>query len=304
MGARAIALAALWLTACGPKDVATGRSGFRVFGTQLEQGGWVIHHHDDRGDTLWGCPPLADAERCAQILFDAWRPGASVDILSLDPADQSSWVRLRVAGDMDRVFYCVDPTGDPSCRLMELELYPPAGKLERVWPGLHGVDAEGAVLPEDDPRRWYRQPGTDALVLQAGSERLGPSNLYSCQAPQGEQPACTLAVPNWLVFDRQGLGFRKLENVEQKLPTGELFIEPGARIALVSDGSVADRAGLQEGDVIVRIGAFEVRDAGHAQALLAQYPSGHPIELGLKVEGSPGAERILTLTPERKPTAD
>ncbi len=53
------------------------------------------------------------------------------------------------------------------------------------------------------------------------------------------------------------------------------------RIADIEDDTVADDAKLRVGDVIVKVGEFEVNRKGHLVQLLSQYPAGYRIELTL-----------------------
>lgn len=81
---------------------------------------------------------------------------------------------------------------------------------------------------------------------------------------------------------RLGVG---LEN-----PEGE---QRGAKVRSVEEGSAAEKAGLEEGDVIVRFDGEAVRSASHLARLVGETPAGRtvPIEVSRG-----GATRTLTAT--------
>jgi len=66
---------------------------------------------------------------------------------------------------------------------------------------------------------------------------------------------------------------------------GAWITSPEGGSAIVS-GSPADRAGLREGDIIVKVGGEEVGLTGSLSALLAEYPVGRTVELEVLRDGN------------------
>jgi len=58
-----------------------------------------------------------------------------------------------------------------------------------------------------------------------------------------------------------------------------------ARVDKVADGSAAQKAGLRPGDVVRRIGQWDVRDSGHLTALVGRFPAGADVELAVSRDG-------------------
>ncbi len=116
----------------------------------------------------------------------------------------------------------------------------------------------------------------------------------------------------------QGIGFaipieRALRVARELVRSGELAAswwgfeagaaegKPGARVDSVEDGSPAAKAGIQRGDLIVRVDRSPVRDPDELRFLLHDVPLGTRVALGVQ-RGSASLELSLTpgpLTPER-----
>jgi putative serine protease PepD len=75
----------------------------------------------------------------------------------------------------------------------------------------------------------------------------------------------------------------------------------GARIERVVPGTPADRAGLQDGDVVVRAGSETVGDGADLRAAVNGHTPGERLELRVKRAGS---ERTVTVTLGERPVSD
>lgn len=245
--------------------------GFEVFSASVTGAGWVIHHHETQGDSLWACPEVASAESCRQVLFDAWRTGATLRFLHVDQDALAGWLLLGVPGDGDVLYACYNPVGSPRCEPVTLEARPPGAILARVWPAPPAGDVRGDVHPAVEASSRGR------LWIEAGPRGMGPVNFYACVGLLGT-PQCALAVPNWLVFDREPWGLKRTEDLA----------EGGVRVLRVEPGSPAASA-LKEGAVVRQVAGFSVRDTRHLQAILSQVPAESPVRLTL----DDGAEVVL-----------
>ena len=88
------------------------------------------------------------------------------------------------------------------------------------------------------------------------------------------------------------------------LARGENLPKAGAVVTSVEEGSPAAKAGLKEGDAIVRLDSSPVRDADELRFLLRDVPPGTPIGLGLVRNRAPLELKIASqpLTPEQAQT--
>lgn len=266
------------------------KPGFDVYAVDEAGGGWVVHRLPGRGDTLWGCADVArETDACVQVFFEAWRTGTMFEVLHVSADSQAMWLRLRAPGWGDTLLACYEPETRPQCFPVSLDLWPTRGQLARVWPPYAEADEGGR--PEGDPRRKIEAPERSDMWIEAGGAVPGPVNLYACVGLADRKPRCRVGLPNLLRIERQGLGFRRLEDVRpQRGAPSE-----GARVARIQEGSAAWDAGLREDDVIVGVGPFPATDARTVQELSGQFPAGTPFELQL-ADG-----RTLTLTPRPSP---
>lgn len=255
--------------------------GFDVFTDDPSGGGWVIHHHPGRGDSLWGCPSLAQARDCRQVLFDDWRTGAELSFMHVSQEDDRGWLRLRVPGGGDTLLACADPGTQPSCAAVPLELLPEGSYLRRTWPRYDGhATCDG---PESRDPRCVIEPAERAVMwLEGGPRSPGPLNLYACQGLAEGEPRCRLNVPNWLAETRDDLGLRKLEDRVVRDRDGQVVDQPGVRVGRLDAEGAAYAAGLREGDVVVRVGSFDTTLARHLRQLLLQYPARSVVQLHLE----------------------
>lgn len=250
--------------------------GFDVYSPDGQGGGWVVHRLPGRGDTLWGCADVGrETDACVQVFFEAWRTGTVLDVLHVSDDSQAMWLRLRAPGWGDTLLACYEPESRPRCTPVSLDLWPARAQLSRVWP--HYAEPSDGGHPEGDPRRRIEPAAKAEMWIEAGGQVPGPVNLYACIGLGEQSPRCRVGLPNLLRIEREGLGFRRLEDVrpERGAPS------QGARVARLEEGSAAWDAGLREDDVIVGVGTFPATDARTVQELSGQYPAGTPFELSL-----------------------
>src|SRR5216683_5510008 len=158
-----------------------------------------------------------------------------------------------------------------------------------------------------DNRSYYDFVQTDASINPGNSG--GP--LINAD---GE----VIGVCSAVYANAQGIGFaipieRALRVARELVRSGELAAswwgfeagaaegKPGARVDSVEDGSPAAKAGIQRGDLIVRVDRSPVRDPDELRFLLHDVPLGTRVALGVQ-RGSASLELSLTpgpLTPER-----
>ncbi|MCB9665254.1 MAG: hypothetical protein H6732_14175 [Alphaproteobacteria bacterium] len=261
------------------------KKGFDVFSVDGKGGGWVLHHAPGRGDSLWGCGDIGKVESCTQIYFDAWRSASTIKVLHISKDSQKAWVVVTAAGMSDTLHACSDPEGSPTCAPVELDMLPKLSKIERTWPSLEcdfecGTDCCGKNLPDDDPRRAIEDASKADIWIQVGPPAPGPANLYACR-DLAKSPVCTLALPNWLAYDREDIGISKVEDIVSEGPDGEKIYGPGVNIGKIDEDGVAYAAGLREDMVIIKVDEFTVDRAAHARAMMAQHPALHPMTITL-----------------------
>lgn len=274
-------------------------AGFDVYTADDMGGGWIVHNTTGRGDTLWGCQDVASVESCTQVHFNAWKTGAKLNVVHVSNDTLNMWILLNVSGDGSHLLSCTGAEDAPACTEVEFDKRPKAASFKRVWPAYDCVTecaVEGCcdTLPDTDPRRKMEAPDKADMWLQVGPKIPGPASLYACTGLGGE-PVCKPSVPNWLAFDRENIGFKKLEDIETEGPDGEVVYGPGITVGKLDEESVAFEAGFREGDVILKVGEFETNRAKHARNLMLQYPAEAPIQV-TKGDGS-----VVELIPRRKP---
>ncbi len=103
-------------------------------------------------------------------------------------------------------------------------------------------------------------------------------------------------------FDAEPIG--GVDAQGHPLGRGDGLPKNGALVTSVDDGSPAAKAGLKEGDAIVRLDASPVRDADELRFHLRDIPPGTPITLGLLRAKVPLELKIASqpLTPEQGQT--
>jgi serine protease Do len=75
--------------------------------------------------------------------------------------------------------------------------------------------------------------------------------------------------------------------------------ERGAVVTDVRDGSAAEKAGIREGDVIVRFGGQDVWSASQLARLVRETPAGRVVDVGLSRDGSSQSVSVTLAKPDR-----
>lgn len=269
-------------------------SGFEVFSTDTKGGGWVIHHQKGRGDSIWGCKDLATVGECTQVHLIEWKSASRIEAIHVSKDSQNAWIVLSAPAMGDYLYACKDPEGAPSCKLVELDLRPSAApKIERIWPERDCVFDCANSTDRVDGNDWRTKIEDKAkadMWIQLAPAAVGPTNFYACKN-LGSEPVCQLAVPNWLTVDREELGLEKLANVTD----ADKNVLPGALVGKLDEESVAYKAGIREGDKIMKVGEFDVRNGTHAKYMIIQYPALKALKLTM------GDGKVVELTANRKP---
>lgn len=295
----AAALLAVNTASAGPLSFGPA-PGFEVYTQDAAGGGWVINRMPGRGDTLWGCGDVKSVETCTQVYFNDWRSGTKLNFLHVSKDSMKAWLVLTAPGFGDVLLACSEPEGTPMCSVVELDIRPKLASYSRVWPDQACVSACGGdaccgdTLPETDPRALVEDKAMADMWLQVGTKLPGPSNMYACTGLAAE-PVCQLAVPNWLALDRENLGFKKLEDIENEGADGEVVYGPGVLVSKLDEESVAYEAGFREGDIILKVGEYETNQASHARNLMLQYPALAPMPV------TKGDGTVVELVARRKP---
>ncbi len=250
----------------------------------FETGGWLIHSIPVAGDLLYGCPSLGSKDpNCDLVVLPIRTPGTTIEKWYLNPDTGAAWMKVAAPPLGDYVFACYSPGKDPYCVHVKLKDRPPAAGLERFdgadsggggllpipVPSLGGGDSGAA---EDNVEKELLHP--EAFWLKASLIVPGPVNLYACRGLNGD-PKCELAINALTFIEREHFGMSKLETVQ----IGKK--KKGVLIGKVADGSVASRAGIMEGDVIVKAAGFKLYSALHLKGLFAQIAAGKKIEVEL-----------------------
>ncbi|MCK6527643.1 PDZ domain-containing protein [Myxococcota bacterium] len=295
----AAAAALLVATAAQPAHAGLLKSGsFEVLSGDDKGGGWVINHIPALGDRLWGCADVKTVQDCKQVYFEKWTPATSLEFIHVTDSSMKGWLKLSVPVVGDYLLACEDPKGEPRCTEVELELRPPLAGIDRVWPdydcdkgcsqpapGASAGGGGGLPIPGLGKGGGGAKPNVvqaarqGDMWMQASLKLPGPVNLYACRNLESK-PECRLALPDFLIIDREALGLKKLEEIEHETSDGTEY-GPGVRIVEVEPDSAAEKSKLRGGDVIKSVGGFPVNRIKHLDALLAQYPATYtiPIEL-------------------------
>jgi len=271
------------------KGLMSGGS-FDIFSPDEGGGGWVINHIGvpGYGDTLWGCADVANVKECRPVPLPDFVPMTSLKFFHVDEDTQAGWLNVSVPIVGDFLMACYDPEGSPYCEKVPMELRPPVlVSYKREWPGYdHAPDAAagggggpmammGGGAPSVPPEGVIEPGSKGDMWLSAGAKPPGPINLYACRDLNGN-PECQLAIPDWFLFDRENIGFKKVEMLE-----GREGDPVGISIVELEEGSAAEAADLRPGDVIVKVAGFPLKNDKHFKGLLMQFPATYriPVEL-------------------------
>lgn len=102
------------------------------------------------------------------------------------------------------------------------------------------------------------------------------------------------------VTGRASLGVTLRNISEQELFSYRLD-EAGTYIAQVNSGSAAENAGLEVGDLLVKIGDTEVSSASQAVSLISKHKAGDEVDITIKRDGS---EQTIKVTLDEENNAD
>ena len=291
------ALAAIFMVAPAADAAPFGGGGglmasgdFEVYSQDDQGGGWVIHKIPIKGDLLWGCGDVATVDRCEPVPLPDFMPATTLSFLHVDKESMAAWLRVSVPGFGDSLMACYSPEDKPRCEKVTLKLAPPMTDLKRVWPAYDHAGAAAAVSggggplagltgggdSGPPPEALLEDPSKGNMWLSAGIVVPGPVNMYACKDLNGE-PTCGLAVPDIYQIHRANVGFKKVSAVQNsKGKTTGILIEE------LVEGSAAMRAKLKVGDVIKRVGGFNLKSVIHFKGLLTQWPATYKIPVELK----------------------
>lgn len=259
----------------------------------FEKGGWLVFTVPVVGDVLYACPPLAFGEPdCMSVVLPIRSIGSALEPWFIDASTGAAWFKISVPPMGDFLLACFDPQGAPHCKLAEIEDRPPLAALSRlgtVEPGGGGV---GGLLPFPQASGASSQPssagggfpgspeGVNAPVFwtTAAIPTPGPVTLYACGGIDKE-PACRVAVSGLDIINADDFGLQKLSEV--RTASGKI----GVAIGGVAADSVAEQAGLREGDVVTTAAGFELLFPVHLKGLLSQVPVGDSIRLEVHTKG-------------------
>ena len=180
--------------------------------------------------------------------------------------------------------------------------------------GLDGTVTSGIVSALDRPVIAGRQPG-GRLLHQRHPDRRGhqPRQLrrpaaqlgwlghrrqlghrHACHRRRGRQHRPGVLDPEQLrqAHRRRTHRHRQLPHATAGRVLDNAFTDNGARVSDVTNGSAADDADLQSGDVIIRIDERSINDATELVVAIRSYAPGDEIEVGYERDGQ---ERTTTL---------
>lgn len=243
----------------------------------FEDGGWLVFSVPVIGDVLYACPPLeGQSPTCESVILPIRGPGSTLQRWFVDPDTGAAWFKTSVPPMGDYLLACYDPGGSPYCKLAIIEDRPGGATLARLGVGSEGADSGLLALPTSGttaaPADNQPEQNSAEFWMTAALPAPGPVTLYACGALEKE-PGCRVAVAGLSLVDAEDFGIQKLAASSS-----------GVVVEGVKGGSVADRAGLREGDVITAAAGFELLSPAHLKGLLAQVPVGGTIRL--EVEGS------------------
>jgi len=262
----------------------------------FEKGGWIVFTVPVAGDVLYACPPLARADvDCTPVVLPIRSVGSVLEPWFIDDSSGAAWFKVSVPPMGDFLLGCFEPQTSPHCTLADIEARPPLAALERLG---NAGDAGGGVgglpklpaLPGASPPPSNSTAATDGcgdalgcrntpmFWMTASLPSPGPVTLYACGGLERE-PACRVAVSGLDLIKAEGFGLEKLSKVRAR--SGGLGIAIGG----VAAGSVAELAGLREGDVVTTAAGFELFFPAHLQGLLSQVPIGDSIRLEVEGKG-------------------
>ncbi len=291
------ALLAIPATAMALPKLPSGS--FDIYTPDDAGGGWVIHRIPGKGDQLWGCEDVLQASTCRLVPLPDWNIATSLNFLHVTDDSMAAWLKVTPPAKGDTLMACYEPETSPKCQRVKIELNPPLANYEREWPGYDGGDAGGGgggglmgALGggggSKGPEQLLEPAAKADMWMSAGVKITGPANLYACRGLADRKPECELAIPGWLIIDRQDIGFKKIEALPGKKGVA-------IRVLELDEGSAAVKAGLAPGMIITRVEGFRIKNESHFKGLMSQFPATFSFALKVKDEGQ------IEVTARRKP---
>ena len=273
---------------------------FDIYTPDDAGGGWVIHRIPGKGDQLWGCEDVMQASTCRLVPLPDWNTATSLNFLHVSDDSMAAWLKVTPPAQGDTLMACYSPESSPTCETVRVELNPPVANYEREWPSYAG----GAAAPSGGglmgalgggsskgPEQLLEPSSKADMWMSAGVKITGPANLYACRGLADKKPECELAIPGWLIIDRQDIGFKKIEALPGKKGVA-------IRVLELDEGSAAIEAGIAAGMVITRVEGFRIKNESHFKGLMSQFPATFSFALKVKDEGD------IEVTARRKPKSE
>lgn len=244
----------------------------------FEDGGWLVLTVPVVGDLLYACPPLGSpSPNCKSVVLPIRGPGSTLERWFIDPTSGAAWFKISVPPMGDYLLACFEPQGSPHCTLVEIERKPEVATLSRLRAETDGGGGPGGLVPFP-PKPGSSTPGSgeanaSAFWMTAALPVPGPVTLYACGGLDNG-PTCRIALQGLDLIGAEDFGI-------QKLSAGSR----GVVIGGIATNSVAERAGLREGDVVSSAAGFEILFPAHLKGLLSQVPVGDSIRLEVVGKG-------------------
>ena len=304
----ALVSAALWVTSISPAVAGpalgpalgsdfTAHPPPATTPAYFSEGGWLVFTIPVVGDLLYACPPLGGQEtKCKSVVLPIRGVGSVLERWFVDPESGSAWFRISAPPMGDFLLACFDPRGAPYCTVVDIEERPPiallsllgrekAGGLTGLLPSPLAAGSPTPALPERGLCCGHDQDwNSSRFWMVAALPAPGPVNLYSCGG-LNSTPACDLAVLGLAFIEAEDFGLQKLSLGYTKGGADGHTIGRGIVIGGVATGSVAERAGLNDGDVVMSAAGFELLSTAHLKGLLMQVPVGDSIRLEVEGKG-------------------
>ena len=272
---------------------------FEIYTPDDAGGGWVIHRIPGKGDQLWGCEDVLQASTCRLVPLPDWNTATSLNFLHVSNDSMAAWLKVTPPLQGDTLMACYSPETAPKCESVKLELNPPLANYERAWPSYDGGaaagDSGGGLMGalgggggSKGPEQLLEPASKADMWMSAGVKMPGPVNLYACRGLADNAPECELAIPGWLIVDRQDIGFKKIEALPGKKGVAIQVVE-------INEGSAAEKAGIKAGMIITRVEGFRIKNESHFKGLMSQFPATFAFALKVKGEGD------VEITALRKP---
>ena len=153
--------------------------------------------------------------------------------------------------------------------------------------------------------------GINTLIISPSGGNVGigfstPINLVKTVLPQLKETG--KVVRSWLGVQVEAV-------TEAVAKENGLADQSGARVASVMEGSPAEKAGIQTGDIIISFNGQPVKDSGHLPGIISTLGVGRSVEIGIVRKGQamtrtvtlemlPGPKELGRLKPRGQSGAD